>query len=145
MPLSLLSRDRIARFLAVAWTLGILVLMAIPQPEIPRSSELPVDKVAHFGAFFLFAWLWMRAGSGTRTWIWVLAGGLTYGIGTEFVQDFLPVDRYPDPFDAAANASGVLVGTGLEMMWSRLSARAATVPESPVQESDSSSRTEPSS
>lgn len=145
MPFSLSSRGRIAALLAAAWTLGILVLIAIPPPDVPQSSELPLDKVGHFGAFFLFAWLWMRTGWGSRTWIWVVAGGLTYGIGTEFVQDLLPVDRHPDPLDAAANAGGVLIGTGLQMIWTRIRANRAPERRSPVQEPDSSSRTEPSS
>lgn len=105
--------------LAAFWTVGILVMVAIPPPEVPQSPDIQLDKVAHFGAFFLFAWLWMAAGTTPRTWLWVLITGLIYATGTEFIQDLLPVARHPDPIDALANAGGVLSGIYLHQLWAR--------------------------
>lgn len=116
--------------LATAWTVGILVMVTVPPPDVPRGPTFPIDKLAHFGAFFLFAWLWMAAGTTRRTWIWVLVTGLIYAGGTEFVQEVVPVDRTPDPWDALTNVIGLLSGIVLHVLWTRLRSAVCSPPGS---------------
>lgn len=104
-----MSRKRLA---AIAWTALIVAACSIPGNELPRVRVDYVDKSAHFVLFFVFAWLWMRAGTGTsvlRLGTMLVAGLLLAG-GTEVYQGLLPINRSPDVLDAVANAVGLIAG-----------------------------------
>lgn len=102
---------------AVVWTAAILVALVIPAPAVPQDSTVGFDKLIHFALFLIFSILWMYAGTGKYLPVWVLLGGLAYGIGTEYAQDFLPIARTPDPMDAAVNAAGTIVGISVYFLW----------------------------
>ena len=97
------------RFVAVLWTLLILVACSLPGRDLPRIDVVSFDKVAHFIMFAGFGGLWAHAFpslSGRRT-AWVLVVGLAFAILTEIYQSFLPFERTPDPYDALFNALGL--------------------------------------
>lgn len=102
--------SRSTRWLAVAWTLAILAACSIPGRSIPDVALFSFDKLAHFVLFAGFGWLWMAAlpGSLRRRTAGVALAGIAFGILTEFYQGLLPFEREPDPYDALADAAGVL-------------------------------------
>jgi VanZ family protein len=99
------------RTLAIAWSLAILVACSIPGDDLPN-VDLPLgpDKWVHAGLFFVLGALWLWAGARPRT---VLLGGLAFAVGTELWQTALPIGRSGDPYDALADAAGLLLALGL--------------------------------
>lgn len=95
---------------AVLWTLGILAACSIPGDDLPTPPIASADKIVHFALFAGFGWLWMRAfpDGPVRATGYVLAFGLAYAALTEIYQGLLPFGRSPDPYDALANALGLL-------------------------------------
>jgi VanZ family protein len=104
---------------AIVWTVAILVGIIIPDQSLPQGPDMGIDKLVHFGLFFVFSVLWMEAGSSKYLPLWVLGGGLLYGLSTEYLQGLLPVARTPDPIDALINAAGTLAGTASHWYWNR--------------------------
>lgn len=71
-----------------------------------------MDKVAHAGLFFGFAFLWMHAWSGTsrqRTLL-VLVCGVLFAAATEGLQALLPFGRTASLGDGLADGFGLLLG-----------------------------------
>ena len=113
------------RLVAIVWTLGILAACSIPGRDLPEVDIVSFDKVAHFVIFAGFGWLWMWALQSPmprRTAV-VLVAGLAYAGLTEVYQGLLPFERSADPFDALANALGLLAAV---LLYRRLH-RTATV------------------
>lgn len=74
------------------------------------------DKVLHLVTFFLLTvtFYWIVDTNRRRTLnMTLVACTLVLGIGSEFVQSFLPNDRDFDIYDIVANVVGSLVGLGL--------------------------------
>ena len=108
-----------AHLLATLWTLGILAACSIPGQDLPSVNIVSFDKFAHFVVFAGFGWLWMsvlQQPMGRRTG-YVVGFGLAYAALTEVYQGFLPFDRTPDPYDALANALGLLAAVLLFRLW----------------------------
>jgi hypothetical protein len=107
------------RTLAVAWTLLILAACSIPGHELPASSLLQYDKLAHFALFAVLGGLWMHALPGPlpRTTRVVTAAGLAYAALTEVYQSLLPLGRSGDPLDVLADAAGLLTAVVLYRWW----------------------------
>ena len=101
---------------AIAWTVAIGVACSLPGSTIPDSPVLGVDKWVHAGLFLGFGALWSLAAPG-RAWA-VLAAGLAYAVAIEVWQGALPIGRSPDPYDALADAVGLVAGLGLAA-WAR--------------------------
>lgn len=103
----------IARLLiAVLWTAAILIALGWPSSGLPTLQIEGIDKVVHFGLFFVFALVWMVAlplRPGPRTWT-VLLVGILFAIGTEVYQGILPTDRSPDVWDVVADVFGLCMG-----------------------------------
>lgn len=109
------------RILAVCWTAAILIAYTIPTPNVGPETTLSLDKLAHFGMFLGFGFLWMHAlhprRDGRKAASWRRTGLLlTVGIGlsvlAEVYQDLLP-RRAAEPYDAAANIFGLFVAVGI--------------------------------
>ena len=94
---------------AAAWAAVIFGLSSrptLPGPELPG-----VDKVAHFGAYALLAWLLAFAAGRSRLPIALaVVLGLLYGATDEIHQSFVP-GRSPDVLDWFADAAGVAAAT----------------------------------
>jgi len=105
--------------LAVLWTLGILVALSIPPPDLPVApTTTGLDKVAHVVLFMGLGGLWMHAlqpasGDTPRHARWRGAGlflaGIFFAGLTELYQYVLPVQRLGDPFDALADVVGLFL------------------------------------
>lgn len=109
----------IYRGLASLWTIGMLTAFSLPPTSVPAvESALSVDKLIHFGLFFGFGLLWMRAlrppsaegvadglqGASLR----FVGIGVCFAGGAEWYQQVIPVSRTSDPYDALANVVGLL-------------------------------------
>ncbi|WP_045765407.1 membrane protein [Xanthomonas albilineans] len=94
------------------WWLAIVVLIylcMIPQP--PQLLDMPEgDKVEHFLAYLLLAAGAVQLYAGPRAWTWAALGLLALGVGIEFAQGAWTSTRSADPFDALADALGVVAG-----------------------------------
>jgi len=109
------------RWLAVLWTIGIVVACSLPPRSLSAvQPALGYDKIAHVGLFVGFAGLWMRvlcppdrrpsmSGLG---WYGLLLLGLggAFAAGSEVYQHVLPLGRTGDPYDFLADGVGLLLG-----------------------------------
>lgn len=106
------------RWLAVAWTLGILIACSVPSTTLPSvDPALGVDKIVHVGLFAVFGALWMRSlcppttpttmSCLRRHGAFLVALGGAFAVTTEVYQHLLPIRRLGDPYDAAANGLGL--------------------------------------
>lgn len=103
--------------LAIAWTIGILVLCMIPGRDVPQVNIVGIDKVAHVILFAVFGILWLRTSANptARTAVSVVAFGIFFGIAIEIIQHLQNMGRMFDPFDAVADAVGVAVSVAIVM------------------------------
>ena len=109
------------QWLAVFWTAAILGGLSLPPSSLsPVQTLLSFDKLIHAVLFGVFGLLWMRvlcppavAGRGTvLRWRGgpLLGVGVLFAGGTEVYQHVIPVRRMSDPYDALADAVGLLIG-----------------------------------
>ncbi len=100
-------------WLALWWlaVLGTIVVCLIPPPPIPLPENS--DKVEHFLAYFLLAASAVQIYQRRAALIWAAVGLVALGIGIEFAQGALTVNRMADPMDALANSVGVLAGMAI--------------------------------
>ena len=105
------------RWLAIAWTIIMLIGCLTPHDEVPDELMTYNDKVLHIAIFAPFAGLWMLAG--TRI-VSVAIAGLLLGALIEVLQYFLPINRSADWLDLLADCIGTGAGIGLALVWYRL-------------------------
>jgi uncharacterized membrane protein len=108
------------RWLAVLWTAAILGGLSLPPSSLsPAQTLLSFDKLIHAVLFGVFGLLWMRvlcppdaAGEASLRWRGgqLLGMGVLFAGGTEVYQQIIPVRRMSDPYDALADAVGLLIG-----------------------------------
>ena len=116
MPPTPFITHRTVRWLALLWSLGIVVALWWPRPRLPAPSGfLPIDKLVHAGLFAGFALLWMYAARGPlrRRAAWVAGLGLLFALATEAGQGLLPFGRTPSLLDGLADAAGLGLGVAL--------------------------------
>lgn len=106
---------------AFCWLLISTILLTIPGTSFPKEnwlSKIWFDKWVHIAMFSVMVVLWYGAiqkkpppGSKLKKVI-VLTGvfSLLYGIGMEFVQEYLVVNRFFDSGDIIADAVGCTIG-----------------------------------
>lgn len=89
----------------------VVVLSLTPPP--PMAVPRNFDKVEHLTSYALLAFGAVQLFARRRDQAWAGVALVAMGIGLEFAQALLTQTRMADPADAAANASGVLLGLGL--------------------------------
>jgi VanZ family protein len=105
-----------ARFIAILWTLLILIGCFTPGKEIPKIDVPFIDKWVHLVMFggFTFLWLCARPIINARSLIVLLL--ITVGLGTfiELIQGLLSfLGRSMEFMDAVADSVGGILGIGL--------------------------------
>ena len=115
---------------ALAWMLIVLAALSIPGSTLPQVNFELADKMVHTACFFVLGLLWMRAlnGSGWRRAAITLAIGVFFGVASEVYQDLMPINRLFDPFDAVADAVGVLLAVMVDLLVLSKKARAESNP-----------------
>jgi len=104
------------RFWCALWCLAIAVIVVgslMPPPPMPDFDGS--DKWTHFLGYFVVA---ASAVQLFRNWAGLFGAGLglvLLGIGIEYAQGALTVDRMFDMKDALANTLGVIAGLGTRL------------------------------
>lgn len=94
---------------AVLWAAFLFTLSSIPQLPQPPKGLLSWDKLQHFGAYWVFGTLLVRAFGGSS---WKpLTFGVLYGASDELHQYFVP-GRDCSLYDFLADALGVAASQG---------------------------------
>lgn len=109
------------RILAILWTFGIIAACSIPGRSLTPSGLFEFDKLIHAVFFAGFGLLWLLAAQ-TPLRIRlrrVLLAGLALAVLTELYQGLLPFERFPDPYDALANAVGLIAALVAYGWWHR--------------------------
>lgn len=121
-PATSVNRKTLWRTVVPVLYMGLIyILSSRPLPiSIPGSS----DKVAHFGAFALMAWLWIWAlgplvSRSEAVLVLAIVVSAFYGGVDEWHQRSVP-GRTCDILDAAADGAGALAAAGLVWVWFRL-------------------------
>ncbi len=107
----------VLRWLAIAWTITMLIGCLTPHDQVPDELMTWNDKFLHIAIFALFATLWLLAGYPIRT---VVVAGLIVGALIEVLQYLLPINRSADWFDLMADGVGTGIGVVLVLVWYRL-------------------------
>ncbi|KAM0667924.1 hypothetical protein ACQRIT_002791 [Beauveria bassiana] len=104
------------RFSFAGGFLLLLLLAAYAGLTKLQLGHLVNDKVLHFSTFFLltvvFYWVVDTNRRRTINMTFIICT-LILGVGSEFLQSFLPNDREFDIYDIVANLVGSLLGLGL--------------------------------
>ncbi len=97
---------------SILWTFLILLACSLPGKKIPEAPLFPhFDKLVHFGLFFVWSILWLLRYP--SRWFLVVISGILFGIFIEFYQEWLPIGRSFDWWDAVADSFGTIAGTVL--------------------------------
>lgn len=95
------------RWLAIIWTVIMLIGCLTPHADLPDELVSLNDKVQHVAIFALFALLWRLAGLKLATVAFV---GVLFGALIEVLQYVLPINRSADWIDFFADSIGIAVG-----------------------------------
>ena len=115
VALSLTSHDNI-NFPLLGVFLLLCLVSAYAGFTTLQLGQYVNDKVLHFGTFFLLTvvFYWIVDTNRRRTLnMTLVVCTLALGVGSEFVQSFLPNDRDFDLYDIVANVVGSLAGAAL--------------------------------
>ncbi|WP_073580917.1 VanZ family protein [Flavobacterium cucumis] len=101
-------------FLAIFWTIGILIGSLARINSIPNISIVGNDKMVHFIFYFVLFLLWFvalnRKKKENRLNFCILIFILIFGIIIEVLQGMFTQNRQADFSDIVANFGGVLLG-----------------------------------
>jgi VanZ family protein len=107
----------------ILWAIIIMILLALPPNDLPKSSFLNIphlDKIVHFILFFVLALLLAGGFSkqvqfsffNTSPLLIAMLIAIAYGGLTELLQGSLFVGRTSEFLDFAADCVGALIGIG---------------------------------
>ncbi|RYF53222.1 MAG: VanZ family protein [Cytophagaceae bacterium] len=95
------------RWLAIVWTVIMLIGCLTPHSELPDELVSWNDKAQHIAIFALFTLLWRLAGLKLAT---AAVVGVLFGALIEALQYVLPINRSADWADLFADSIGVILG-----------------------------------
>lgn len=101
-------------WVAIFWTLVILVACSWPGKDIPEVQFTDFDKLVHAGLFMIWTVLWLLVYP--QKPVYVILAGIAYGVAIEFYQQIMPLDRSFDLLDIAADSVGVFLGFGFKAL-----------------------------
>lgn len=100
----------LSRWLAILWSIIMLIGCLTPHKDIPDQLATWNDKLLHVLIFAPFTLLWALAGFPL---VRVLIAGVLFGALIEVLQYILPINRSADWIDLLADSIGAVVGIGL--------------------------------
>lgn len=115
MSVPALKPLRHARGWLALWGLAcvaVVVVCLLPGRDLPQTPP-GGDKVEHVLAFFLLMAGAVQLFATPRALLRAAAGLVMLGVGIEFAQGAFTADRTADPYDALADAVGVLLGLAI--------------------------------
>lgn len=118
---------RVQRYLTLAYALLLVYLSLAPGQQIPGIFDwgtlFSPDKVAHFGAYAVFALLLSTSfatGSAVKQTATVVITAATFGVLMEVLQAVAGTGRTFDPVDMVANLIGACLGGVAYLLLRRL-------------------------
>ncbi len=106
--------------IAISYTMLLIVACLMPVPESNRPTILYLDKIVHFGVYFIATFLWFltfyktkHTASFGKAIMKTIVVTLSLGVSIEFAQEYLTNHRYFEWLDILANSLGILVATAL--------------------------------
>jgi VanZ family protein len=110
---------------ALGWLGVILTLVVSLMPPLIKEGVEHTDKIVHLAGYAVLMFWWAQLVIQKR---WKLAIYVAlFGVIIEGLQGLTP-DRLPDPADALANSSGILLGWLAAHLLPNLPARLAALP-----------------
>ena len=108
----------------IGWAILIFGLCHLPGKDLPDIPIFGVDKLVHFGLFFILSYSIYKVPSlsDKKTLIVLLSCVILpffYGILLELYQGAFVEDRTADPFDALANGLGAYAGFYINLIRKR--------------------------
>jgi VanZ family protein len=110
-------KRRIQRFASIAYALFLLVVSLLPGGNLPSVPDwfslFSPDKVAHFGAYGVFALLLSVTFAEhriKRAVLYAIFIAASYGVLMEVLQGISGTGRHFDPVDMVANLLGAVLG-----------------------------------
>jgi len=98
------------RWVAIAWTLSIFILSAIPGKDLPHVDFFQSDKLIHAIIYGCMTFLWAKGFKSMQTGLlWAILFSTFFGMSMEWMQENFFVDRYFDWMDVLANEIGVIL------------------------------------
>jgi VanZ family protein len=116
MPIKrLLAPNKYALWLAILWTLFILLMCFKAPSGVTSITFLHADKIVHFAFYFVYIVLWYRfllhkGNTLTRTKIYLIVTAVILGILIEIGQSLFTTTRHSDVLDIVANCLGASFG-----------------------------------
>ena len=98
----------------IAYTIFLVVVSLINISGVPSLGSDFDDKIYHFLAYFLFAYLWttyLKPSKKKNKLLIVFICLIMFGIILELIQHIINPNRVYDTYDLIANCLGVLIGT----------------------------------
>lgn len=117
------------KLIAIGWNCIVLVLCLVNLSNLDGVQKVAfphIDKIVHFAfyamASFLWSWALLNINSNhyRLNLILVITGLILFGLIVEFLQDILPTKRSFEWLDVASNTAGVLVGTSIYLLYTKL-------------------------
>ena len=107
------SYKKLARFIAILWTLLILYGCFMPAKDVPKVNVPLIDKWVHFTFFGGFSFLWLCAAPSLKMsrLLTVMLISVFFGSMIEIVQGAVPsLGRASEFMDAVADSVGAVLG-----------------------------------
>lgn len=106
---NLLERNSLVIAITFTILIGYLSLRSL-QIEVPIKITF-LDKILHFGAYFVLTLLWLFHYRNKNKLINILVFVFLYGLLLEYFQDWFSYKRTKDLYDVLANSSGIIFAT----------------------------------
>ncbi|WP_299122169.1 VanZ family protein [uncultured Winogradskyella sp.] len=99
---------------ALVYTIWLTIVSLVDLKKVPSLGSSFDDKIYHFIAYFILAYLWVTYfKTSPKKYIILIVFGCTiaFGIILELIQHQLNPNRTYDNYDLMANCFGVIIGT----------------------------------
>ena len=101
-------------FLAITWTVFVVVASLVSFNSVPKVKVVGSDKVVHFLFYLMFVVLWSLTKKQSyfkiKYSLLIVVIAIVFGIIIEILQGVLTKTREADFYDALANFLGAIVG-----------------------------------
>jgi VanZ family protein len=122
------SKKIISFWKSAAWSLFMLILFLLPSDNISKAPSIPyLAEAAHFILFSIFSWLLYhdflkhrtKKVSFGKSCLFVLLGGLIFGILIEIIQEISGLGRKAEIGDIMVDLIGIISAIGVLWFLSR--------------------------
>ena len=118
----LLAHNKLYLFLALFWTLLVLLLCLVSVGNLPRLSVKvdSIDKVVHFTFHFVFVMLWflyLKEKNIRNVFFKIFLASFSLGVIIEILQSIFTVTRQADIKDVLANTTGTITAITILLLY----------------------------